>query len=326
MENKKGKLKLLKSLATLLNRLLFNSNKRLESLEDDNSRILSLNKQIKEIKSSTRTPPANLLHDYFFNISELQVIYGNSDLKRSDEEPLPDLKNIDMTFVQELLRYNEIHTNQQTGYVNEYADTLLHQVCKVKSNNSIELIKLLVKNEARTTELNLYGQSLFHVAASFDNVSLVEYLYDTIGELAYSKTFVELQSPLHHAARNGSIGTLRFYGAILGKSFREKLEEKDCQGRTCLYLAAEYGNISVVQMMLESGCDVNITNIYGQSALYWIIAKCERLAFKVLDTFMEQNEYSLHHLELKPIRKSFLLNLFEQIELTFFLHLFFFYI
>lgn len=100
---------------------------------------------------------------------------------------------------------------------------------------------MLNSKGARLDALNAYGHSVFHVAASFDNASLIEYLFTVEGQLALSKSYVENQTPLHYASKNGAIETMKLYEKLLGDQFNEKIEEKDYQGRTCLYLAAEYG-------------------------------------------------------------------------------------
>ena len=59
--------------------------------------------------------------------------------------------------------------------------------------------------------------------------------------------------------------------------YKSDLESRDFQGRTAFYLAAEYGNNSTVKLLMELGSNPNIKNIYGQKALYWIIAKCPEI-------------------------------------------------
>ena len=52
----------------------------------------------------------------------------------------------------------------------------------------------------------------------------------------------EEQTVFHYAARNGSYETLILLKRILDlNEFKRRIELRDSQGRTCLYLAAEYG-------------------------------------------------------------------------------------
>jgi ankyrin repeat protein len=48
----------------------------------------------------------------------------------------------------------------------------------------------------------------------------------------------------------------------------------DFEGRTPLYLAAEHGQKSIVRYLIDIGCNEKVSNIEGQKALFWIIAKC----------------------------------------------------
>ena len=87
------------------------------------------------------------------------------------------------------------------------------------------------------------------------------------------KTFGENQTPLHYAAKYGGYSAAR----SLLINYKANKECKDYQDRTPLYLAAECGNKSVVKLLIDQGCNVNVKNIFGQKALYWIIAKCPEI-------------------------------------------------
>lgn len=93
--------------------------------------------------------------------------------------------------------------------------------------------------------------------------------------LLNGKTFGENQRPIHYAAKYGSYNAARYL--IFNYSERKDKECKDSQDRTPLYLAAECGNKSVVKLLIDHGCNVNVKNIFGQKALYWIIAKCPEI-------------------------------------------------
>jgi len=75
-------------------------------------------------------------------------------------------------------------------------------------------------------------------------------LLSSISEIDYElldhKTNEENQTVFHYAARSGSHGTLSVLKRLLGEDkFKKKIEEKDCLDRTCLYLAAEFGNLNL---------------------------------------------------------------------------------
>jgi len=55
--------------------------------------------------------------------------------------------------------------------------------------------------------------------------------------LINSKTYNELQTPLHFASKTGNLQAVKFLLSL----FETKQEAKDFQNRTALYLAAEHG-------------------------------------------------------------------------------------
>ena len=74
-------------------------------------------------------------------------------------------------------------------------------------------------------------------------------------------------------------------------------EPRDHLGRTPLYSAAEYGKVGqlesrlstllnfpafqgqtiAVKLLKELECQVNVSNLYGQKAIYWIVSKCPEI-------------------------------------------------
>jgi ankyrin repeat protein len=113
-----------------------------------------------------------------------------------------------------------------------------------------------------------------HHCSRYDNTELLEFFLNERIRLDFIKkeSFVEKQTALHYAAKYGSCETMSFYQKIMS-DFMERIEDVDTHGRNCLFLAAEYGNSKIVQILVDLGCEINITNLHGQKALYWIIAK-----------------------------------------------------
>ena len=98
-------------------------------------------------------------------------------------------------------------------------------------------------------------------------------------KLLESQTHGELQTPLHYASRNGSVNAIQ----LLVKVYKANIEAKDFQGRTPLYLAAEYGNSAAVSALIEQGAITDIKDYVGQKALYWIVVKCPDLVSNILN-------------------------------------------
>ena len=56
------------------------------------------------------------------------------------------------------------------------------------------------------------------------------------------------------------------------------LEGKDNQGRTVFHLAAEYGDVKLLDLLIKNNANVNDGDNKGQSALYYSIASSNVLA------------------------------------------------
>ncbi|RNA30041.1 transient receptor potential cation channel subfamily A member 1 [Brachionus plicatilis] len=112
---------------------------------------------------------------------------------------------------------------------------------------------------------------------------------------------------LHLAAKNGNVDEIK--KIIKNVSLKEA---RDHYGRTPLYIAAEYGNIEAVKLLLEKKCEINVENRDGQKALFWIIARCRKLApeildmegiFRELDEYLQIDKYYLKYIELQPLQR-----------------------
>lgn len=109
---------------------------------------------------------------------------------------------------------------------------------------STKLVDMLVENGSNILEKNLYGHTVLHFAARFDNVDLMRHIlskFPETKELINAKTFGEKQSPYHYAIKNGNLNSLVFFKEECNVGARELFKEKDYQNRDCLFLASEYG-------------------------------------------------------------------------------------
>ncbi|OTA99657.1 hypothetical protein M426DRAFT_27331 [Hypoxylon sp. CI-4A] len=73
---------------------------------------------------------------------------------------------------------------------------------------------------------------------------------------------VELDTPLHFAARYGRVDNMRL---LLERGANTKL--KDRWGFTPLHMAVDFGHLEVIEILLESGCDVNEKDLLGRTPL-----------------------------------------------------------
>lgn len=109
---------------------------------------------------------------------------------------------------------------------------------------NLELLKLLVAHGGDVTRVEKDGWSMFHTAASIGSVPVLEYLLERHPEGVHSQTDAK-RGLLHHAAKNGHVGMVRF---LLTKGLDPNAE--DAKGKTPLTEAAKHPE---VVKLLERG-------------------------------------------------------------------------
>jgi ankyrin repeat protein len=145
----------------------------------------------------------------------------------------------------------------------------------------VRLLNELLKNQIKKKVAidlseckNNLGETVLHMAAAHNNKKLIEYILNQpkYKELVNAKTEMpnHTQTPLHYAAKKGCINAV---DCLINK-FNANKEEKDSRRRTPLYLAAEHGQEPTLKRLIDFGCKTDVISNSGQSALYWMVAKC----------------------------------------------------
>ena len=162
---------------------------------------------------------------------------------------------------------------------------MLYKVCVMEyflwRKNIFTLTIIIMKT------FKVYGQNVLHMACSYNNVKLIDFLLKNYNDdksslfdrrLLFGTTYGEKQTPFHYCCRYNSYDAAKClantYKISKDTEHSKILEARDYQNRTPFYLAAEYGNTEIVKLLLELGANIEITNTNGQKALYWIISKC----------------------------------------------------
>lgn len=228
-------------------------------------------------------------------------------------------KEFSHKFMKELIDHDA-----SIDYKDKYGDSIFHLICKFQIDNQkvCQIFDAFCENfvergvdvkEKLEKEINLYGHNILHTIAlkSNDNLELFRKVVEgKLGESSPSSfnnnsnnksrssknnnelfynvsTFGENQTPLHYAARSGNERIVKY----LIEEKQVNLEARDHLDRTPLYLAAEYGQTITVKLLKTLGCNVNVSNVYGQKALFWIVSKCSDIASEILDDYVTINRY-----------------------------------
>lgn len=63
---------------------------------------------------------------------------------------------------------------------------------------------------------------------------------------------------LHHCAAGGCVRTME---ALLGHHSTRFMEAADQEGNTALHVAAKYGHVAVIELILSRGADITVRNM-----------------------------------------------------------------
>lgn len=124
------------------------------------------------------------------------------------------------------------------------------------------LVEYLISRSCDALNENKEGRTPLMLAAMCGNVSIVEYLTAKCGKQALQQTDKRNFTALVHAVASGHQDVAETL--LRGGSSPNVTEHK--KGYSALMIAAEDGNLSLVEMLLHYGADYIYTNVIGDSA------------------------------------------------------------
>ena len=141
-------------------------------------------------------------------------------------------------------------------------------------SNHIEVIKYLIKNEAKINVMNKYVDTPLHMAARIGSRAMIKILIQE-GARKNLKNIHGL-IPLHLSIPHGDPKTINLIlspnNKIFYKSGRYGITRmanaKSNQGSTPLHIAVDNGHIELVKILIKNGAQVNIQNEHGIRPLH----------------------------------------------------------
>ena len=166
-------------------------------------------------------------------------------------------------------------------------DTGATAILSAATQGSLPIIKLLYKFGAKLDVTCSKGYTILHVAAEYDHLDIVKYLYEL--DLNLESIISNLnESPLYIAARSGALDVVNF---LIEKGEDLNIAENE-EGWTPFMHLFYLKDIELIKKAIRYGADIDFKNKKGNSALF--IAKKIDFRQSELDDFKEvAQEYKL---------------------------------
>ncbi|XP_063231947.1 uncharacterized protein LOC134536217 [Bacillus rossius redtenbacheri] len=185
------------------------------------------------------------------------------------------------TILQNKGDFKDLVLTKQTSSDGDYIISALHAAAK---GGYVELLTFLLYSDKYTNvTLDSDKCCLLHVAAQYGRKGVLELLLSK-GANIMSKDKNE-RTALHFASKNGHLNIVQCLLDYMKKKefirdsykFRnlliDGLNAQEKEGKTPLFIAAEFNHLEVIQYLAEKGADVNICSRDGYSPLYVALLK-----------------------------------------------------
>ncbi|XP_024660551.1 uncharacterized protein LOC101484410 isoform X2 [Maylandia zebra] len=175
-----------------------------------------------------------------------------------------------------------------------YGQTVLHEISRAWS---VDVMRFFLDRGSDLLRPDQFGVTALHVASALDYQDMVQFLLDRKAD-PEARTFLDKQTPLHYAAKNDAVGSIRLLlqaGASISCT--------DYKRRTPLQLAANAERSDAARVLLELGAEAGLKDSDGQFCITALIGRMSPVAqlalsqFHVFDRMTRQHYYYLNLLE-----------------------------
>ncbi|KAM6922325.1 transient receptor potential cation channel subfamily A member 1 isoform 2-T2 [Lycodopsis pacificus] len=203
-----------------------------------------------------------------------------------------DTDQVDLDFLDEV-----ISEGADPNSSDRYGQTILHEISRAWS---VDVMRFFLDRGSDLLRPDQFGVTALHVASALDYQDMVQFLLDRKAD-PESRTFLDQQTPLHYAAKNDAVGSIRLL-LQTGVS----ISCTDYKDRTPLQLAANLERSEAARVLLELGAEAGRMDSDGQLCITALIGRMSPVAqlalsqFHVTDNMTRQQYYYLNLLEPEP--------------------------
>ena len=136
-------------------------------------------------------------------------------------------ETVDLQFV-----YSLLQGGADINFTDKHGQTILHEIGRAWHS---DVAKFLLSHGADINKGDKFGRTPLHLAASVGYIEMIGFLIENGADI-HSRTAGEYQTPIHYAAKNNSVPSLK---ALI--KFGGSINDRDYKSRTPLFVAAESG-------------------------------------------------------------------------------------
>ncbi|WP_342273367.1 ankyrin repeat domain-containing protein [Spiroplasma endosymbiont of Acasis viretata] len=160
------------------------------------------------------------------------------------------------------------------------------------NNNNIEIVKLLLENDADINEQDINGSTPLHWAIECNNIEIVKLLLENDADI--NAQDINGCAPLHWAIECNNIEIVKL---LLENDADINAQEKSLA--TPLHLSIYTNNFDMIKLLLEKGADLNIKDI-GEFTTLNVLLKKYNISSEISQLLFKQVNFK------KNIKRKFL--------------------
>jgi len=191
-----------------------------------------------------------------------------------------------------------VSLQQLTRWINSKSELGFTALHYASYKGNIDIIKILIENEANMLETNNKGLNVMHMAVQGDHPESLIYFKEKY-KLNFEITDSLGSTPLHWACYTGSENAFQFM-----LSFENiNLNVVDTEGYTPLHLSVISERVNIIKKLLQNGADKEIKDKIGRTPLE-LATKPKKLINIAIVEMLTEERKSCHMCVIKiPLQK-----------------------